>query len=371
MKKVIVSVTNDLFSDQRVDKICNSLTNMGFDVTLVGRKYRTSPMLTPRKYKTQRLHLLFKKGVAFYAEYNIRLFFFLLFSRCNILVANDLDTLLPNFLVSRLKNKKIIYDSHEYFCGVPELVNRPRVQKIWKQIERFCFPKIDHITTVCQSIADIYDAEYPRKNKVVVVRNVPTRHCPVPSATRQSLNLPQDQRIIIMQGAINMDRGAEELIAAMQWIPQALLLIIGDGDRIPALKQWVAANGFESKVRFIARLPFEQLFEYTRLADIGCSLEKDTNINYRYCLPNKLFDYIKAGIPVVVSNLPEMAAIVRKNHIGLVVEEHSPQAIAHCINELLNNPDLYNQYKENEKEAAQNYCWEKEEKILQKIYLTE
>ena len=122
------------------------------------------------------------------------------------------------------------------------------------------------------------------------VRNVPTRHCPVPSATRKSLNLPQDQRIIIMQGAINMDRGAEELIAAMQWIPQALLLIIGDGDRIPALKQWVTAHGFESKVRFIARLPFEQLFEYTRLADIGCSLEKDTNINYRYCLPNKLFD---------------------------------------------------------------------------------
>lgn len=371
MKKIIVSVTNDLYSDQRVDKVCISLVNMGFDVILIGRKYRSSPTLQPRKYKTKRLHLLFKKGAAFYAEYNIRLFLYLLFSPCDILVANDLDTLLPNFLVSRLRHKKIVYDSHEYFCGVPELVNRPHIQKIWKKIERFCFPKIEHIITVCQSIAAIYDQEYPRKDKVQVVRNVPYSHTPKITETRQSLGLPQDRKIIIMQGAINMDRGAEELIEAMQWIPQSLLLIVGDGDCINQLKKQVGSLGLEEKVCFIARLPFEKLFNYTCLADIGCSLEKDTNINYQYCLPNKLFDYIKAGIPVVTSDLPEMAKIVRENQVGLVIEEHTPQSIAHCINELLNNPELYNRCKENEKEAIQNYCWEKEEKILQKIYLTE
>ncbi|MEG2071276.1 MAG: hypothetical protein RR034_07885, partial [Bacteroidales bacterium] len=130
-KKVILSVTNDLYTDPRVDKVCIFLTKSGFDVTLVGRCYQNSPQLNPRKYKTQRLHLFFKTGVAFYAEFNFRLFWYLLFKKCDILVANDLDTLLPNFLVSKIRKKRIVYDSHEYFCGMLSIANRPRVRKTW------------------------------------------------------------------------------------------------------------------------------------------------------------------------------------------------------------------------------------------------
>lgn len=369
MKRIIVSVTNDLFSDNRVDKVCNSLTEMGFDVLLVGRRYNNSPALSPRKYKTKRLHLLFKKGAAFYAEYNLRLFFHLLFHKCDILVANDLDTLLANYMASRVRRKKLVYDSHEYFCEVPELVNRPRVQKFWRRIEQHCFPKLKDVTTVCQSIADIYDKEYPRENKVKVVKNVPLKSMPAITETRESLNLPTDKRIIVMQGAINLDRGAEELISAMQWIDNALLLIIGNGDKIAELKELTQTLNMNERVRFIERQPYHKLFNYTYLANVGCSLEKDTNINYRYCLPNKLFDYIRANIPVVVSNLPEMAKIVRDNNIGLVIAEHTPQAIADSINKLLNDSELYNQCKANEAKASELYCWENEEQILRDIYL--
>lgn len=342
---------------------------MGFNVLLVGRCYSDSPALPQRSYQTRRLRLLFRKGFKFYAEFNLRLFFFLLFHRCDILVANDLDTLYPNFLASRIKRKRIVYDSHEYFCGLPELNGRPRVKKFWHSIERRCFPHLPDVITVCQSIADMYDREYPRANKVNVVRNMPTRSNFTVTRTRAELGLPTDKRLIVMQGAINQDRGAEELILAMKQIPDALLLIIGNGDVIPRLKALVESELLNEKVRFIPRISPAELANYTALCDIGCSLEKDTNINYRFCLPNKLFDYIKAGIPCVVSDLPEMARIVNGSHIGLVVKEHTPEAIAESINMLLNDSELYVTYKENLAAATTEFCWEKEESVLRKIYL--
>ncbi|HPB57467.1 MAG TPA: glycosyltransferase, partial [Bacteroidales bacterium] len=170
MATVTLSVINDLYSDQRLDKVCNSLIGMGFDVKLVGRRYWKSPKVK-RVYKTKRIHLLFKKGPFCYAEFNLRLFFYLLFQKTDILVANDLDTLLPNLLVSKIRRKKLVYDSHEYFLGVLEIQHRAPVKWVWTQIEKWCFPQLDHIITVSQSIVDLYREEYGKE--VHLVRNIP------------------------------------------------------------------------------------------------------------------------------------------------------------------------------------------------------
>ena len=369
MKRVILSVTNDLVTDQRLEKVCDFLVSNGFEILLVGRRYRNSPSLEPRKYATKRLHLIFRKGFAFYAEYNLRLFFYLLFKKCDILVANDLDTLLPNFLVSRIRKKKIIYDSHEYFCGLPELEGRPFVTAFWKKIERFCFPHLPEVTTVSSSIAEIYDKEYPqRDNKVKVVRNFPRRNKPALTETRATLGLPEDKKLIVMQGAINKDRGAEELILAMKETDNALLLIIGNGDVIPHLNKLVDNENLSGKIKFIPRLTPERLFQYTTHCDLGCSLEKDTNANYRYALPNKLFDYIRAGLPVLVSDLPEMKKIIAESQVGETIESHSPSDIAASISSLFADTQRYNYYKQNTKAAAEKYCWENEEGVLRQVY---
>jgi len=249
-KKIIVSVTNDLFTDQRVRKVCEFLERNDYDVTLVGRKLKNSIRLPKLKYKARRFKLLFNKGPLFYANYNLRLFFYLLFNKADVLLSNDLDTLYANLWARKFKsNCKLIYDSHEYYCGVPELVHRPKIQKFWRGIEKRCIPQVDEMYTVNDSIADLYRKEYQREIKVV--RNISDAVKPELTSTRADLDLPVDKRIVIFQGAgINIDRGGKEMIEAIQLVGNAVLIFVGDGDVIDSLKDTVSYNKLEEKVRF-------------------------------------------------------------------------------------------------------------------------
>ncbi len=369
MKKVIVSVINDLSTDQRVHKVCTTLHSMGFEVTLVGRKQRKSLPLAKRDYETKRMFLLFEKGPFFYLEYQIRLFFYLLFHRSDVLLANDLDTLLPNYLISKFKKNNLVYDSHELFCEVPELQNSPFKKNVWKRIERFIFPKLKNVFTVNDSITKIYNAEY--NVDIKVVRNIPllSNKKNINFISKQELNIATDKKIIVLQGAgINIDRGAEEAVQAMQYVENAVLLIIGSGDVINILKQMVTDLKLTEKVIFIGKIPFEKLLQYTHHADLGLTLDKDTNINYRYSLPNKLFDYIHANVPVLASNLVEIKKIISDYKIGDCIENHNPQHIADKINSILSNQTLLQDWKKNCTIAAEKLNWENEEQQLMSVY---
>ncbi len=339
MKRALVSVTNDLATDNRVARTCGVLAEQGYEVLLVGRKLPGSLPLE-RPYKTRRMRLLFNKGPLFYAEYNLRLFFLVLFSHCTLLFSNDLDTLLPNYLVARLRGKRLVYDTHEFYTEVPELVGRPRVRAVWLAIERWIFPKLKHVITVNQSIANAYKERYG--NEVHVVRNIPMPRELQSAPSREALGLPADKHILLLQGSgINVDRGAEEAVLAMQELPGCLLLIIGGGDAWPVLERMVQEHGLQDRVRLIGKMPYARMMDYTRNADLGLTLDKDTNLNYRFSLPNKLFDYLHAGIPVLATDLPEVAAIVRAHDCGVVLPAADPDAITGAVRALFTAPDRY------------------------------
>ena len=367
MKRVIVSVINDLVTDQRVNKSCLTLQEAGYEVLLVGRVQRKSPPMDERSYASHRMRLLFEKGPLFYAEYNIRLFFFLLFHRANLLLSNDLDTILPNYVVSRLKGIKMVYDSHEYFTETPELVHRPKVQKVWKTIEQFVVPKLDEMITVCDSIAELFEKKY--SVKCHVIRNIPARKALPAKGDKKALALPADKHLLVLQGSgINIQRGAEELVQAMQYLDDCFLMVIGGGDVLPTLKQMVVSQHLDGRVLFLPRMPYAQMMAYTQLAEFGFCLDKDTNLNYRFSLPNKLFDFIQAGVPIVASHLIEIEKIIRKYDLGLFVENHAPRTIADTIREGFSDTERIARWKSNLALAANDLCWENEKQKLLEIY---
>ena len=354
-------------TDKRVHRTCTTLTKLGFDVLLVGRKQIKSLPLESREYNTERMSLLFEKGFLFYAEYNFRLFLFLLFKKCDLLVSNDLDTLLPNFLVKKFRRKNIVYDSHEYFVGVPELEGRPFVKNTWHKLERWIFPKLNDIITVNDSIAKLYKDEYNKD--LTVVRNIPSFQKQNEFKSKKELGIDENKFIILMQGSgINIDRGAEEAVLAMKFINNAILYIIGDGDVIDILKIMVKENQLEQKVIFIPKQPMDKLLQYTVHADIGLTLDKDTNINYRFSLPNKLFDYIHAGVPVIASSLVEVKKIIKQYDVGEIIENHNPEHIADKVNQLIVDNARMKILKENCIIAAKSLNWEIEEKNLINVF---
>ena len=365
MRRAIVCVTNDLSTDNRVHRTCTVLRELGWEVLLVGRELPGSPPLQ-RPYHAHRMRLWFRKGALFYAEYNLRILFLLLRERASLVVANDLDTLLACHLAARWKKRELVYDSHEYFTEVPELQGRA-VRRVWLAIERWIFPRLRHVITVNDSIAKAYRERYG--NAITVVRNIPMHRELGPLSSRRELDLPEDRFLLILQGSgINVQRGAEEAVLAMRELPDCLLLLVGGGDAWPVLERMVAENGLQDRVRLLPRMPYERMMQYTRNADLGLSLDKDTNLNYRFSLPNKLFDYFRAHIPALVTDLPEVAGIVRRYDAGVVLPAPEPALIAKEVRALQGDQARRKALRQNAIFAAASLDGEREKAALAALF---
>ncbi len=357
LKRIVISVTNDLTTDQRVEKTCEALSEIGYDVVLVGRKLKTS-LPIQKNYKTVRFCLLFNKGFLFYAEFNIRLFIFLLFTKKNLLFSNDLDTLLPNYLLSLLQQKTLVFDSHELFSEIPELVTKPRIKNFWLYLEKKLIPKLKNVITVSNSIKNHYLNLYGVS--ATVVRNIPK----IQKIDPKEFDVNTDEKkIILYQGAVNIGRGIELMIDTMPLLDKYLFIVIGDGDILKELKEKVKLQNLNNKVKFLGKKSPEELKKLTLSASIGMSLEEDLGLNYRYALPNKVFDYLHANIPVIIADLPEMRALIEKYSIGEILTERSPEVLAKIIKQMTTKS-----YKKELAMAKEKLNWSKEKKKLTSIF---
>ncbi|OJX91729.1 MAG: hypothetical protein BGP01_02580 [Paludibacter sp. 47-17] len=356
-QRIYIAVTSDLTTDQRVLKIAGSFHRKGWDVYLIGRLLPASqPVHT--SFRHLRMRLLFNTGALFYAEYNFRLFLQLLTGRYDTVYANDTDTLAAGYLASRIRRKQLIFDAHELFPEVPELHDRPFVKSVWQKLEDRIVPRLTKSVTVCDSIAEYYRNRYGITMQVV--RNVPYLRT---STDKIALPVPPGKKIILYQGALNTGRGLEWVIEAMPLVNNAVLYIIGDGDIGHLLKKRTAELGLNEKVIFHGKVPARELHRYTASAHIGLCLLENKGLSYYYALPNRIFDYMHAGVPVLSSPFPEIKKIVETYNTGVLTSDYSPEGLAATLNSMLNREFPTAHFST----VSENFCWEKEEELLFKL----
>lgn len=358
MKRIASLVTNDLHQDQRMNRICTALVNAGYDVTLIGRKRKSSRTLEEKPFKRLRLPCWFERSILFYGEYNIRLFFHLLFNKYDIINANDLDTILPAIWVARMKGSKVVYDAHEYFTEQEEIVHRPALKNFWKRIEKYSIPKVDKAITVSQGYAKLFLDEYHKKFHVV--RNATILASPPE-------NCIKTEDYILYQGAVNYGRGLEELLLAMQHV-NCKLYICGDGDVLPTLKQMAKNLEIEEKINFVGFVEPEKLREYTCGAKIGLTLFAKGGLSHWHSLANRFFDYMHSGVPQVGMTYPEYVEFNKKDEVAVLIDDIEPQKIANAINQLLSDSEFYQRLSKNARIAREHANWQAQEKVLLEVY---
>ena len=357
VKRILFTVTNDLNYDQRMQRICGTLAEAGYDAILVGRKLKTSLPLPDKNYKQHRLNCWFTKGKFFYAEFNIRLFFFLLFKKADCICAIDLDTILPCYYVSKLKRIKRVYDAHEYFSQLDEVVSRPNIYRFWHRLEKKMIPKFQKGYTVCQSLADEFGKNYGANYNVI-------RNVPVLNETKEQTPA---EPVILYQGAVNKGRGLDKLVLAMK-VVHVPLWVCGKGNFIDEMKAVVQKNGLTEKIVFFGMLEPEELKKKTGQSYLAINPFEGRGLNQYLSLSNKFFDYIHAVVPQVTMNYPEYKRINDQFKVAELIEDLEPSTISKAINKLLTDKGLYLQLKQNCVIAKQELNWQKEKDKLINFY---
>lgn len=338
-------------------RIAGSLSAAGYDVTLAGRERAGSAPLGPKPFRQKRIRCLFEKGFLFYAEYNVRLFFYLLAHKADLICAVDLDTILPVYFSTALKGQQRVYDAHELFTEQKEIITRPFVRRFWLAIERFAVPRFRAGYTVNNFIA----GEFGRRYGVAygIIRNLPK--------LTEFENGPRSGGNILYQGAVNEGRSFETLIPAMAHVNTSLD-IYGEGNFFEQAKKLALQYGVLDKIHFHGYLLPSELRKATMNACFGLTLFEPAGLNQYHSLSNRFFDYIMAGIPQLCVNYPEYAAINAEYKVAYLVDDLSVQGLAAAMNNLLSNDVLREQLRLNCLEARKIFNWEEEEKALLAFY---
>jgi len=367
-RRVVLVVTNDLVTDWRIHKMGLTLHKGGYEVTLIGVQKKESLPLPPLPYRIHRIPVRFSRGKLFYLEFTMKLLFYLLFhSSFHIYVANDLDTLLPIFLAAKWKgNKPIVYDAHEYFVGMVDLLNKPITRKLWESMEKLLLPKVPYRITVTEGTKRLYESRY--KGDWLVIKNYPLREWAEPPSP---LSSPPSRWILIYHGVIKKGRFLDEIVETFFFLPHEhfVLWIIGYGPYLPQLKQKIELLPFKEQIICYGPVPHVQLKEYLKRAHIGLSFLNLNAPNYQESLPTKVLDYMAFGIPFLSTPIPLLSNILQEKPAGILVSSPHPETIAHHIQELTTNLCLYNTLRTNGIELIQKELnWESQEPTLLAFY---
>lgn len=364
-KRVQITTTNGIVYDQRMNRVASTLHDMGCSVHWIGRKQKqqAAAEIPSTTFSHQLVACRFNSGFLFYLEYNLRLFLRLLFRRYDLGYAVDLDTLPAHACIYFLTGRKVIFDAHEWFTEVPELTNRRLVRGIWKMMERICMPAVEVGITVGPALADVFEKQWERK--FAVVRNVPQQQREASKPWEIWWQEKKENPIILYQGALNVGRGLEAMIAAMPFLPEFTLELIGEGDLSESLREQAKKLG-NKQVVFRGFIPPHDLPLYTRKALLGLNVSVNLGKSYYYSLNNKFFDYTQARLPQLVNPFPEYLRLLEQHGVGIVVE-NDPELLAQTIRQAYQHPEQIKRCYLACEAASQAWHWGNERETIKAL----
>lgn len=370
MNKVAFFVFNPFTNDSRVLKEAISLQNNGFYVCVLAhhdKGLEKSEII--HNVNIERLSYLDRKItksiVGKLKAYIIFLKESIVFAKdFDILHCNDLNTLPIGFIIKKFYNKdaKIVYDAHEYETEMNGLHGIQK--KIVKILEKYFIKYADKTITVSDGIANEYVKLYDMVKPSLVLNTPMFQEIKKKNIFRETFEISQDQTIFLYQGSLGKGRGIEVLVDAFKELDtDSVVVFMGYGQ----LEKWVKEQAGKYKnIYFHEAVGSDILLDYTSSTDFGISTIEDTCLSYHYCLPNKMFEYIMAEIPIIVSDLPEMTKIVVDNHVGVAAKTNTIEGLKEAITEAtkLDKDEM----KINLQKLKKIYNWEEQEKTLLKMY---
>ncbi len=363
-KKVLITFLGNINYDTRCKNLFDSLSVNGYDVSFLGFDWLTKDF--KESYGNISIFKL-KKGfvsLSFYFKFIWHLILNLMKSRASIFFAEDIYTLPLVVIFAKIKRVKVYYDSRELFGHLAGLKNKKFKQSFWRSVEKLFIKKADYVIVTGEMDEKFIKEKYNLKN-TIVVRNLPRYYkSPMHFDLHSNLQIDKTKKIILYQGIILKGRGIELIYNVLKELPDYVFVIIGGGDFENYYKELAAKMDLVDQVYFMGKLTQEELPKVTSAANVGTALIENLSISYYYALPNKLFEYIMAEVPVIVSNLPQMKEIVEKFEVGFVVNPDEKEVIISALKKLTIDSELQNKFKQNCKNASEELNWEKEVSVL-------
>ncbi|MFN3872326.1 MAG: glycosyltransferase [Ignavibacterium sp.] len=363
-KKVLITFLGNIDYDTRCNNLFNSLSDKGYDVEFIGFDWLTENFSTIKGKKS--IYKLSKKPLSlfFYLKFYFILKLKLLTKKYDIIFAEDLYCLPVCVIIGKIKKAKVIYDCRELFGFLAGLKNKKLLQKFWSTVERIFIKKADLILTTGEMDSEFIRNQYNVENDLVI-RNLPIyKKSNSPINYYSLLGIDKSKKVLLYQGVVLHGRGLKMIFEFLQTSDDFVLVVIGGGEMLDYYKQLSEKMSLQNKVFFIGKIPQDKLIDYTAGAFVGLSLIENVSLSYYYALPNKLFEYIMAEIPVIATNLPQMKKIIDTYKIGFAIEENNLTRLKEILTKLKEDETSYDEIRLNCKKASEQLNWDNEVKKL-------
>lgn len=364
-KKAVILEIGDIRTDGRCRNIAGSIKRFGMEVTFIGPG-ESDDEYEPTGIRVKRLTVIKWLGskIMFF-HYWIRAFWCTVMIRPSLIVAEDLYSLPAAIAVKYFTGAKVLYDSKELYFAIAALHNRLITQRFWSGVEKMCIRYVDGVITSGERDSDLIGQRYFIPRPVTIHNHPPRRqHAGDKNILRRKFSIPETYTILLYQGWLLRGRGLFHLIEITAAIDNVFLVIMGDGALRSELEDCARNNIVTNRVIFTGAEPYEEMLDYTPGADVGCAIIEDYGMSYRHARPNKMFEYIQANVPVLVSNMPAMEEVIEEWGVGVAVSPDDFSSIVQAVRKFIDDSEFYKRCVGNCMKAGAVLHWEEEEKKL-------